>query len=144
MSPQTTKIVNKVIQYLDNDIVILDDSLTVCTQLSRVFRHAGFTSVVTLQDPRAGYSEICTIKPKMVVLDILMPHVSGLQILDRIVSNPDLNDTIVIILSSYSSEVEQLAIKSGASAVIPKTASNEEIVRIVSTSFRVASKFGAR
>lgn len=144
MGVKTTRLSQSVSNVFDSSVMIVDDSLAICRKLARQIEHAGFKAVHTATDSRIAFAEICEFKPRVLILDIVMPNVSGLQILDRVIAKPRLDDTIVIVLSSIAPEVEQLAIKAGASAVLPKSTSSDEIVRILSTSIRIADRFGTR
>ena len=69
--------------------------------------------VATASDAMAAISEARRHRPVLVVLDVLMPGISGLEVVDKIIdASPE---TKVVLLTSSESEEDLLtAIKAGA------------------------------
>jgi len=70
------------------------------------------------------------LRPDVVVLDVAMPHLNGLEVTRRITR--DLPDTRVLVLSSYSDEeyVQQLTEQGASGYLVKQTAGNELIKAI--------------
>ncbi len=70
------------------------------------------------------------LRPDVVVLDVAMPHLNGLEVTRRIIR--DLPDTRVLVLSSYSDEeyVQQLTEQGASGYLVKQTAGNELIKAI--------------
>jgi len=70
------------------------------------------------------------LKPDIVVLDVAMPHLNGLEVTRRIMR--DLPDTRVLVLSSYSDEeyVQQLTEQGASGYLVKQTAANDLIKAI--------------
>jgi DNA-binding NarL/FixJ family response regulator len=70
------------------------------------------------------------LKPDVVVLDVAMPHLNGLEVTRRIMR--DLPDTRVLVLSSYSDEeyVQQLTEQGASGYLVKQTAANDLIKAI--------------
>ncbi|HRR32442.1 MAG TPA: response regulator, partial [Candidatus Sumerlaeia bacterium] len=56
--------------------------------------------VVTLKEPMEIYELINLFEPDLLILDIMMPKITGFQILDLLQKNPAYKDLPVIILSA--------------------------------------------
>ena len=70
------------------------------------------------------------LRPDVVVLDVAMPHLNGLEVTRRITR--DLPDTRVLVLSSYSDEeyVQQLTEQGASGYLVKQTAANDLIKAI--------------
>lgn len=73
------------------------------------------------------------LHPDVVVLDVAMPHLNGLQVTGRITR--DLPDTRVLVLSSYSDDeyVKQLTEQGASGYLVKQTAANDLIKAIRET-----------
>ncbi|QKF66226.1 two-component system response regulator [Arcobacter venerupis] len=81
-------------------IVIVDDETEILNVLSRFLtRNANF-SVSTYSNPITALSSIGNAKVDLVLLDIMMPQMNGLEVLEKIkVNNPEQK---VIMMTAYS------------------------------------------
>jgi DNA-binding NtrC family response regulator len=70
--------------------------------------------VLTSADPEAGFELFLKIHPKVVLLDLLMPKVGGMELLERIVG-VDPGTDVILVTSHYSPESAVEAIQKGAS-----------------------------
>jgi two-component system, chemotaxis family, chemotaxis protein CheY len=64
-------------------ILVVDDSETIRQRVAGALEQAGF-AVATAQDGIEGLQRIQEEKPAMVILDVNMPRMSGLDMLDSI------------------------------------------------------------
>lgn len=81
-----------------NTILIVDDEKSICLNLSKYFTSKGF-KVETAQDGKTGI-EICESMPVgLVLLDLQLPDMSGLEVLKKIKSGSP--GTGVIIITAY-------------------------------------------
>ena len=64
---------------------------------------------------------IASEKPDVVILDLMMPDVSGLEVLKFIRREPDLKDTPVIVVSAKSMPTDiKIGMEAGASIYLTK------------------------
>jgi CheY-like chemotaxis protein len=66
------------------------------------------------------------VRPDVVVLDLMMPRRSGLEVLDDLKRDPELADTPVIVLTAQPGSRED-ALRGGAAIVIEKPFMPDEI-----------------
>src|SRR5580700_6591329 len=59
--------------------------------------------IMTAQDPEEGFELFLRTRPKIVLLDLVMPKVSGIELLERIVS-VDAGVDVILITAHYSAE----------------------------------------
>ncbi len=109
-------------------ILIIDDEPLVRRSLEKVFQKAGH-EVSTAADGTAGVDMWQKIKPDGVVIDILMPGLTGPEVIAE-VKPPQ--QTAVVLISAFSGEYNPEAIKNlGADLFIEKPF--EDIQKIVTS-----------
>lgn len=88
------------------DIIIIDDDPMV-GELSRdLLTDEGYT-VMLVQDSSAAIPAIKANLPKLIITDIMMPGISGMEICKSIKSNPALKHIKMIVVSGKSYQAEQ-------------------------------------
>ncbi len=75
--------------------------------------------ILTSQDPEEGFETFLRTRPKIVLLDLVMPKASGIDILERIV-RVDPGVDVILITGHYSAESAVEAIQKGASDYLTK------------------------
>jgi DNA-binding NtrC family response regulator len=75
--------------------------------------------IVTAEDPEAGFGLFVQIRPKIVLLDFVMPKISGMELLDRMIG-ADPGTNIIVITGHYSTESAIEAIQKGACDYLTK------------------------
>jgi two-component system, NarL family, response regulator NreC len=112
-------------------IVLGDDHKIVLKGLKALLEtQPGLTVIGDATDGLKVASLTERLKPDVLVLDLMMPGLSGFDVTRRVVKR--VPKTRVVILSMYSSEPHVVeALKSGASAYVLKDASTEELVAAI-------------
>jgi DNA-binding NtrC family response regulator len=75
--------------------------------------------ILTTEDPEAGLEIVRRRHPQIVLLDLIMPKLSGLEVLDRIIALDPTTD-VVLITAHHSSETAVQAIQNGACDYLDK------------------------
>ncbi len=107
------------------NILVVDDDLEVCEFLQAFLDSEGY-QVHTLIDPTQALDELREAEYHVVILDLIMPKLSGIELLDQI-RNID-SDIAVIVLTgkpSVDSATESIALE--VSAYITKPVSTTEL-----------------
>lgn len=106
----------------DQRILIIDDQLA-NTQLLEGFlklnRHENFRSI---NDSRMAIDEIKGYKPDLLLLDVMMPHVNGIEILGILKEEGILDGPmrVMVLTADSTKETLQLVLKSGAHDMLRK------------------------
>lgn len=87
-------------------ILIVDDEALVRRSLEKVFLREEFT-VATAQDGLEGLEKWKSFNPDVVLLDVLMPGLTGPQLLQKI-NDPNAK---VILMSAYSGDYDLNSLK---------------------------------
>jgi len=85
-------------------VVVIDDDRTTINILKKFLLDMGF-QVYTAGDGAAGYELVKTKKPDILISDILIPKIHGVELCRKIRSNPDLNQTKLILMTGVYSNV---------------------------------------
>ncbi len=111
-------------------IVIVDDAPLFQAGLSAALTAEGFDVVGSAEDALSAVTVARNLRPDLVILDVLMPGMSGLEVVDKILrASPA---TKVMLLTSSESEEDLLkAIKAGAMGYIVKDTGLPNLVQAV-------------
>ncbi|MDB5360650.1 MAG: hypothetical protein JWO51_1947 [Rhodospirillales bacterium] len=101
-------------------ICIVDDDQFVLDLTAEVLAEAGHT-IKTFTSPKLALAEIPLLQPDLVIADIMMREMDGLELCEKLSSSPELQNLKVIILSAKPYEFDRTqARKAGAAGYILK------------------------
>jgi DNA-binding NarL/FixJ family response regulator len=108
-------------------VLVVDDHLLFRTGLRGLLEADGFHVVGEVGDGEAALAAATGLAPDLVLMDISMPGVNGLEALRLI--KTQLPDCKVVMLSAFDDEVTVLeAIRSGADGYLLKSQDGEEFL----------------
>jgi len=117
-------------------VLIVDDSRAVRVFVRELLEQAGY-AVIEANDGIAGLEVLATRKPDVVLLDIEMPHKTGLEVLDELDASSRLYSVILFTtLSSLDSIVNGL--ERGADDYIVKPFKEAEFLARMTAAVRIA------
>src|SRR5687768_14676909 len=94
-------------------ILLVDDDLTLSEMYAERLRAAGY-SVTVAHDGEAGLKESKN-KPDLILLDIMMPKMNGLDVLKNLQGDPETAKIPVVLLTALIQELDKAkGITSGA------------------------------
>ncbi|MBO4723903.1 MAG: response regulator [Bacteroidaceae bacterium] len=101
--------------------VLIVDDIPVNIILLKTMLARTNVRILTAVNGQEALDIVRELKPQVVLLDIQMPLMNGLEVLKEIKEDPKLKDTAVIMVSAYTSseDIEQ-SMKLGASGFIKK------------------------
>jgi DNA-binding response OmpR family regulator len=121
------------IQY--GDILVVDDEASVVEVVSLYLQREGFM-VRVARDGRAAINAIREQLPALVVLDVMLPEVDGLEIMRRLQADPT-SSVPVIMLTARQQEVDRIyGLELGADDYVTKPFSPAELVSRVKAVLR--------
>ena len=118
-------------------VMLVDDSAVVRGLMSRWLSTEENIEIVSrCHNGLQAVNEVATVKPTIVILDIEMPEMDGLEALPLIIkASPQTRILIASTLSQRNAEISLTALAKGAHDYIPKPTTNSDLT--TSTSFRV-------
>ena len=109
-------------------ILVVDDEVDVTELLSYNLKQRGFVSQ-SVNDPKRALEVAKTFKPDLIVLDIMMPGLSGLQVCRMIRQESTLKGIPIIFLSAKTEEGDRIeGFESGADDYVCKPFSPKELM----------------
>ena len=99
-------------------MVIIDDNLGSLEMLSSALSREGL-EIFTASDPNEGLDLVYSRRPAIVLTDLVMPNLSGLQVLERVMEFDPAID-VVLMTAHYTTETAVEAIKKGAADYLNK------------------------
>jgi excisionase family DNA binding protein len=99
-------------------ILIVDDEDEITNMLKTYFQRQGGYEVSTASDGITAMIEVGRIKPDLLVLDIMIPGVDGIEVCRRIKENPA-SKTAIIAISGVETSEKQI-LQAGADAFMLK------------------------
>lgn len=117
-------------------ILVVDDEPDVTDLLAYALKAKGF-AVETVNNPNAGIGLARTFMPDLVILDVMMPELNGIQICRMMRADPTLKRVPVIFLTAKAEENDRIqGLESGADDYICKPFSTKELILRVQSILR--------
>jgi CheY-like chemotaxis protein len=108
-------------------ILVIDDQPKVLDLFEEILVSAGH-EVITASDGRTGLELYALHRPVLVITDLLIPGISGLEIIDRLRQEPSVK---VIAMTGSGSELLEAAHGLGASVTLRKPFSIQDLTAAV-------------
>ena len=111
------------------DVIVIEDDPVVSRLVEHLLMRRGFTVHVAADGLHAQTLLKTVVRPAVVVMDVMLPYVSGFELLTEIRRTPGWGDVPVIMLTSKSQERDVLrAFDAGVNDYVVKPFRPEEFV----------------
>jgi len=114
-------------------IAVVDDDKQVRALIEDILETEGY-DVVSYRDPHTALHQIKAREPDLVILDIVMPKLNGIELLGRL--RQKFNVPIIFLTGLVDEEDEVLGLRAGADAYIHKPFSERALVERVKAVLR--------
>ena len=119
-------------------VMLIDDEPAIIEVLEVYLGDAGFTDIVVSTDASRAMALMRTAPPDIVITDLMMPEVSGFEILRRMRADQLLSHIPVIILTGYNDPENKLrALELGATDFLSKPVDPSELVLRMRNNFAI-------
>lgn len=110
-------------------IMILDDEETNVLVVKKYLQQEGYRRFDTLCDPREAVEMASKNSPDVLLLDINMPHINGLDLLRQFNADPKLQQIPVLILTAQTAtEIKKTALRLGANDFLTKPVDPNDLI----------------
>jgi len=122
----------------DNKILVADDEADVLNLVSSNLKNAGF-NVIKAQDGPSALSKARSGLPTLIVLDLMLPGMSGIEVCKTLKGDAATAEIPIIMLTAKAEEIDRiLGLELGADDYITKPFSPRELVLRVKSVVRRA------
>ncbi len=117
-------------------VLVVEDEPTIAEVVARYLKRAGYeTSVVG--DGAAALAEVARRRPDVVVLDVMLPGIDGLEVMRRLREDGATNAVAILLLTARGDEGDRVAgLRLGADDYIVKPFSPAELIARVDAVLR--------
>jgi len=113
------------------DVLIAEDEPSILESLDFILRRAGY-SIASVTDGDAALAAVRRDKPRLLVLDVMLPRRSGFEVLKQIRADALTKDLPVLILTAKGQPQDRrTAEELGASSFVTKPYANADVVGTV-------------
>jgi two-component system phosphate regulon response regulator PhoB len=88
-------------------VLIIEDDPDLSDVLAYNLRQAGY-EVLTARDGAEGLRQARLVLPEIILLDLMLPLVDGLEVCRRLRSEPATSDLLILMLTAKSEETDQI------------------------------------
>jgi two-component system, OmpR family, alkaline phosphatase synthesis response regulator PhoP len=112
-------------------ILIADDEPNILISLEYLMKREGF-EVFVARDGQEALDMLRRERPRLVLLDVMMPHKTGFEVCQELRADETLKDTLVLMLTAKGRDTDVAkGLGVGADAYMTKPFSTKELVQKV-------------
>lgn len=111
-------------------VLIVDDALFMRKMIRKILEELGCQDITEAQDGEEAIQKYEEIKPDLILMDITMPQMSGVEALERIMKK-DPSQKIVMCSAVGQEMMIQKAVELGASDFIVKPFDKEKFRKVI-------------
>jgi DNA-binding response OmpR family regulator len=109
-------------------ILIADDEPNIVVSLEYLMKREGF-EVAVASDGEAALKAVASLRPDLILLDIMLPKKDGFEVCQQIRSNPEWRGVKVVMLTAKGRDTEVTkGLALGADAYVTKPFSTKDLV----------------
>jgi len=122
-------------------VLLVDDNPTALKMLAHAFATAGF-DVDVAEDGVQALAQAQAVKPDVVVMDVMMPNMDGIEATRQLRANPDTARLPILLLTARDGiEAKLVGFDSGADDYVVKPVLPAELIARVNALFRRARRY---
>jgi CheY-like chemotaxis protein len=107
-------------------ILIIDDEEFIRDSVSKTLTGAGFETL-TANDLEEASKHIQQENLDLIICDVMLPHLGGFELVDRIKDDPDKKHIPIIIMTGMEQDVLKMTV-SNANAIIRKPFNSKQLL----------------
>lgn len=100
-------------------ILVVEDNTDSRDILAKLLRMSGY-DVISASDGESGYMAALEKVPDLIITDINMPVMSGIELLKKVRHERLLDGTAILVVTAFGDEAARQAIEAGADAAAAK------------------------
>lgn len=121
---------------MNEKILIVEDNSRNMRLIEMVLGSKGYT-LLTATDGQEALDTATRERPDLIIMDIQLPKVSGLEVTRRLRNTPLFSHTPIIAITAYAMKGdEEKAIDSGCNVYLPKPIDTRQLPRVIAEMLR--------
>jgi twitching motility two-component system response regulator PilH len=112
------------------NILIVEDNIDSRDYLAMLLQIHGYT-VDIASDGVEGIEHVKANRPDLIISDITMPNLTGIEMLAKLRENPDFSKIPVFMVSAYGSGMLAEAVKIGADQALSKPIDGDLLLSLI-------------
>src|SRR3979411_2286859 len=92
-------------------LLAIDGDTEILAIISAALKEDGL-EILTAEDPTIGFETFLRVRPKIVLLDSVIPSIEGMELLERII-RVDPGASVILIAAHYSPEKDKARMREG-------------------------------
>ena len=109
-------------------ILIIEDEEEISRMLKLRFTHAGFL-VEAAFDGEEGLAKVKSIKPDLIILDVKMPQLDGIEVCKILKADPNYKNIPILMLSvKVTGQEQKEGLAAGANAYLTKPYEGDKLM----------------
>lgn len=132
-SGENRRVLNKALP-----VLVVDDSATACKIIAKIFQAVGFAETDCCQDASEVLPRLRSRKHGLLVTDLEMTPISGLELIKRVRNEPSLNGLPIVLTTGNLQWIKQMISRfdrSGAEVHILKPFTADDLARKLDQAF---------
>jgi len=117
-------------------VLAVEDNADTLSSLRLSLSQEGF-HVVTVSDGEAALRALESLKPDLILTDLMMPKLNGVDMIKELRSRQTLSGIPVIVVSAFLDEYGEAAVQAGATVVLRKP---QEMASLIETINRAVGR----
>jgi two-component system, chemotaxis family, response regulator PixH len=114
-------------------ILIIEDTMSQIEIIRATLQKGGYETVAVMSSEDAK-NQIQTKQPDAIVMDVVLPGLSGFELCRELKENPQTNHIPIVLCSTKDSEMDKFwGMKQGASSYLTKPIDADALLRAVQT-----------
>ena len=121
-------------------VLCIDDDHLLLGLVRDTLEANGFEAITATDGP-TGVEIARKVRPDVILVDVLMPRVSGFEVCKRLRAAPALKETPIILMTAMSDPgLKEKGLEAGASLAMPKPFDPMQIVSVINKALALKSK----
>ena len=112
-------------------VLVVEDHADSREMLKITLTSEGY-SVITSEDGQVGLDVAKRERPDIIITNINMPNMDGIEMVEHLRQQPELADVIIVVLSAVRTEDPRAFINAGVNAVLSKPVQLKELLQTMS------------
>ncbi len=113
---------------MKDTVLVVDDEIGALTLIGIMLERGGF-DVVKAKDGRTALTALDKTTPSLIILDVMMPGMSGIDLCAEIRKRPETTETPILILSARNdADSIMRGMEAGANDYLPKPILHHDLV----------------